>query len=151
MNKSRIYVFMLVMLAILILAIGCSGGGGSKDKKDKKKIQEDNFCRECAALSCDKCNADDQCTKKCGCDKCGTNGTDTNGGNTSGETTFGSKITQAQAEQIALDEVPGKVKDFTIEKKFGKQTYVVEIAADTGVETDVIIDMNTGEVLGTEV
>ena len=39
--------------------------------------------------------------------------------------------------------------DVAIEKKFGKPTYVVEIDAD-GTETDVIIDIDTGEVLGVE-
>ena len=40
--------------------------------------------------------------------------------------------------------------DVAIENKFGKPTYVVEIQADTGIETDVIIDIDTGEVLGVE-
>ena len=36
-----------------------------------------------------------------------------------------------------------------IEKKFGKPTYVVEIQAKSG-EIDVIIDIDTGEILGIE-
>ena len=41
--------------------------------------------------------------------------------------------------------------DVDIEEKLGQPTYVVEIAADDGgVETDVIIDIATGEVLGVE-
>jgi len=60
------------------------------------------------------------------------------------------EITEAEAIEIALKRVPGKVTDVAIEKKFGKITYVVEIDADNGPETDVIIDMNTGEVLGIE-
>ena len=45
--------------------------------------------------------------------------------------------------------MPGKITDIDIEKKFGKPTYVVEIQAESG-EIDVIIDINTGEILGTE-
>lgn len=59
-------------------------------------------------------------------------------------------ITETEAKEVALKNVSGKVTDITLENKFGKVTYVVEIAADTGVETDVIIDANTGEVLAVE-
>jgi uncharacterized membrane protein YkoI len=60
------------------------------------------------------------------------------------------KITEEEAKAIVLAEVPGKVTDVAIEKKFGKIAYVVEIDADNGPETDIIIDAYTGEVLGTE-
>jgi uncharacterized membrane protein YkoI len=60
------------------------------------------------------------------------------------------QITEEEAIAIALAEVPGKVTDVDIEKKFGKMTYVVEIDADDGPETDVIIDIYTGEILGIE-
>ena len=59
-------------------------------------------------------------------------------------------ITEEEAIAIALKEVKGKVTDVAIEKKFGKAAYVVEIDADSGPETDVIIDIKTGEVLGIE-
>ena len=59
-------------------------------------------------------------------------------------------ITEEEAIAIALKEVEGKVTDVSIEKKFGKAAYVVEIDADNGPETDVIIDVDTGEVLGVE-
>ena len=59
-------------------------------------------------------------------------------------------ITEQEAIAIALKEVKGKVTDVAIEKKFGKTAYVVEIDADSGPETDVIIDIETGEVLGIE-
>ena len=59
-------------------------------------------------------------------------------------------ISEERAKEIALKRVPGKITDFGIEKKFGKPTYIVEIAADSGVETDVIIDIDTGEILGVE-
>ena len=60
------------------------------------------------------------------------------------------EITEEEAIAIALEEVKGKVTDVAIEKKFGKAAYVVEIDADNGPETDVIIDIATGEVLGIE-
>ncbi len=60
------------------------------------------------------------------------------------------KITEEEAKAIALKEVPGKVTDIAIERKFGKISYIVEIASDAGPETDVIIDIDTGKVLGIE-
>lgn len=60
------------------------------------------------------------------------------------------KLTEEQAKQIALKAVSGEVTDVAIEKKLGANRYVVEILADNGIETDVIIDMDTGEVLDTE-
>lgn len=59
-------------------------------------------------------------------------------------------ITEAEAKSIALKRVPGKVTDIAIEQKFSKATYVVEVVPDKGPETDVIIDVNTGEVLAVE-
>jgi len=58
-------------------------------------------------------------------------------------------ITEEDAKEIALKEVPGKITDVAIEKKFGKPTYVVEIQTTNG-EIDVIIDIDTGEILGIE-
>ena len=60
------------------------------------------------------------------------------------------EISEKEAREIALREVPGRVADIAIEKRFGKITYVVEIEPDIGSESDVIIDINTGEVLGVE-
>lgn len=59
------------------------------------------------------------------------------------------KITEEEAKEIALREVPGRVTDVAIEKKLEKTAYVVEVDTSDG-ETDVIIDVNTGEVLGIE-
>lgn len=58
-------------------------------------------------------------------------------------------ITEEDARGIALKEVSGEITDVAIEKKFGKPTYVVEIQAKSG-EIDVIIDIDTGEILGIE-
>ena len=60
------------------------------------------------------------------------------------------EITEDDAERIALARVPGEVTDVAIEEKFGRLSFVVEIDADSGPETDVIIDISTGEVLGVE-
>jgi uncharacterized membrane protein YkoI len=61
------------------------------------------------------------------------------------------KVSDEEAEAIALATVPGEVTGLKIERKFGAKRIVVEVvAADNSVETDVIIDMVTGEVLGTE-
>lgn len=58
-------------------------------------------------------------------------------------------ITEEEAIEIAQERVEGRVTDVEIEKKFGKATYVVEIDGNRG-ETDVIIDIETGEILGIE-
>lgn len=59
------------------------------------------------------------------------------------------KISKEQATQNALMALPGTVTDVTIEKKHGKNVWVIEIvAAKDGAETDVLIDMNSGVVIG---
>jgi len=61
------------------------------------------------------------------------------------------RITKDQAAQSAVTAVPGTVGEVTIEKKGGKDVYVVEITeAKGGEETDVLVDMDSGKVLGTE-
>jgi uncharacterized membrane protein YkoI len=61
------------------------------------------------------------------------------------------KITAEQASQIALTAVPGKVTDVAIERKRGRNVYVVEIAAEKdGAEIDVLVDIESGRVVGTE-
>jgi uncharacterized membrane protein YkoI len=61
------------------------------------------------------------------------------------------KITAEQASQIALMAVPGKVTDVAIERKRGRNVYVVEIAAEKdGAEIDVLVDIESGKVVGTE-
>lgn len=59
-------------------------------------------------------------------------------------------ITEEEAKQIALERVPGEVTDIAVEMKKDKLCYVVEVDAGSGSETDVIIDIETGEVLGIE-
>ena len=61
------------------------------------------------------------------------------------------KVTKEAATEIALKKVPGTVTAVDIEKKRGRNVYVVEIIAkDSGKETDVFVDTATGEVLGTD-
>jgi uncharacterized membrane protein YkoI len=56
-----------------------------------------------------------------------------------------------QASQIALQEVAGKVTDVTIEKKRGRNVYVVEVVAEKdSAEVDVLVDLESGKVIGTE-
>lgn len=61
------------------------------------------------------------------------------------------KISDLRAREIAVKAVPGAVMDVGVEKKLGAKRIVVEvIATEDQAETDVIIDMVTGEVLGIE-
>lgn len=62
----------------------------------------------------------------------------------------GAKISPEQASQIALEKIPGNVTDVTIERKRGKQVYVVEILTQDEGEKDVLVDIKTGRILGTE-
>src|SRR5690242_11448514 len=56
----------------------------------------------------------------------------------------GGRISVEQATQSARAAVPGKVTDVTIEKKLGKDMYVIEIIADKdGTETDVLVDIQS--------
>ncbi|MBR0829711.1 PepSY domain-containing protein [Bradyrhizobium manausense] len=59
------------------------------------------------------------------------------------------KITAEEAKKIALQRVSGKVTDVTIERKKGKNVYVVEIQTGSS-EVDVLVDTETGKILGTE-
>ena len=61
----------------------------------------------------------------------------------------GAKITQEQAKKIALERIPGEVTEVTIERKKGKEVYVIEIQTSKG-ETDVFVDMESGKIVGTE-
>lgn len=61
------------------------------------------------------------------------------------------KISDEQAREIALKAVPGEVMDVALERKMGGKRIVVEIiAAADKAEVDVIIDKDTGKVLGIE-
>lgn len=59
----------------------------------------------------------------------------------------GIDITIDEAKQIALKAVPGTVTDIEKDVIDGRVVYVIEVAAKTGIETDVFIDIKTGKVL----
>jgi uncharacterized membrane protein YkoI len=59
------------------------------------------------------------------------------------------KITTEQASEIALKLVPGRVTSVVIERKRGRNVYVVEIQTNGG-EKDVFVDIETGRVVGTD-
>jgi uncharacterized membrane protein YkoI len=60
------------------------------------------------------------------------------------------KITEEQAKKIALERIPGKVTDVAIEKKGGKNVYVIEILSPEQGEKDVFVDIETGKIIGTD-
>jgi uncharacterized membrane protein YkoI len=60
------------------------------------------------------------------------------------------KITEEQAKKIALERIPGKVSDVAIEKKGGKNVYVIEIQSPEQGEKDVFVDIETGKIIGTD-
>jgi uncharacterized membrane protein YkoI len=62
----------------------------------------------------------------------------------------GAKVTREQAASIALRAVAGEVTSVDVERKLGKIVYTVEIMTPHGVETDVFVDVQSGEVLGTD-
>jgi uncharacterized membrane protein YkoI len=70
---------------------------------------------------------------------------------TAGAQSVSQEVTRDQAARIALQALPGKVTDLTIERKRGQNVYVVEIVAEKdGAETDVLVDPRSGKVLGME-
>jgi uncharacterized membrane protein YkoI len=64
-------------------------------------------------------------------------------------TSAAAKVSEEQAKQIALKTMPGDVTSVVIEKKRGRNVYVVEIQTPRG-EKDVLVDIQTGDVVGTE-
>lgn len=60
------------------------------------------------------------------------------------------KISPEQATKIALERIPGKVTEVKIERKRGKNVYVVEIQTPNEGEKDVFVDIQTGEIVGTD-
>lgn len=60
------------------------------------------------------------------------------------------KVSTEQAKAAALKAVSGRVTSVVIEKKQGKNVYVIEIMTRSGGEKDVFVDIDTGQVVGTE-
>ena len=59
------------------------------------------------------------------------------------------KITEQEARDIAVAEIGGRVIEVELEREFGRDVYEVEIET-YGVEADVFVDLETGEVVGIE-
>jgi hypothetical protein len=55
-----------------------------------------------------------------------------------------------KSPRIALKTIPGKVTKVVIEKKKGKNVYVVEIMTEKKGEIDVFVDIVSGKVIGTD-
>ena len=60
------------------------------------------------------------------------------------------KVTTDQAQAIALRTVPGRVTSVKIERKRGKNVFTVEILSPERGERDVFVDIESGEVVGTD-
>jgi len=60
------------------------------------------------------------------------------------------KISAEQAKAAALKKVSGRVTSVDIERKQGKYVYVVEIRTGAGAEKDVLVDLDTGQVLAVD-
>jgi len=59
------------------------------------------------------------------------------------------KVTQQQAVNSATKVVQGRVTSVDLERKLGRLVWVVELQTPAG-EKDVLVDVETGDVLGTE-
>lgn len=59
-------------------------------------------------------------------------------------------LTEEQVIEIALAQVPGEVIEVELETEDGQQIFEVEILGLDGVEMEVEIDANTGDVLEVE-
>ncbi|MFB7642911.1 PepSY domain-containing protein, partial [Peribacillus butanolivorans] len=57
------------------------------------------------------------------------------------------KLTEAESKKIALEKVPGTVKDVELEVEDGTVVYGVEVQAKDGSKQDVKIDAKTGKIL----
>jgi len=60
------------------------------------------------------------------------------------------KISKDEAKEKALTLMPGRVTSIVIERKRAKYVYVVEIMTSNAGEKDVLVDILTGEIVGTE-
>lgn len=60
------------------------------------------------------------------------------------------KVSGEQATQIALKVMPGTAQKIVIERKRGKNVYVVEIMTKDNGERDVFVDIESGDVVGTD-
>lgn len=59
-------------------------------------------------------------------------------------------LSQEQAVAIALAEIPGEVQEVELERENGMSVYEVEILSADGVETEIEIAADTGDILEIE-
>ena len=59
-------------------------------------------------------------------------------------------VSEAQAIEIALAEVPGAVQETELEREDGNQVYEIEIVNADGAEIEVAVDAQSGKVLDIE-
>ncbi|WP_144611195.1 PepSY domain-containing protein [Bacillus cereus] len=59
------------------------------------------------------------------------------------------KVTEEQAKEIAVQQVPGNIKGIRLEQKNEKKIYVIEIEKSTNENVIVEIEENTGAFIGT--
>ena len=64
--------------------------------------------------------------------------------------TGAASLSMQNAIGIALDQVPGKVKEAELDRENGRQIYEIDIVTDDGRKMEVEVDANTGEVLKVE-
>ena len=60
------------------------------------------------------------------------------------------KVSSEKAVQIALKTIPGRATSVKIERKRGKNVYVVEVMTANSGEKDVFVDIESGDVVGTD-
>jgi uncharacterized membrane protein YkoI len=60
------------------------------------------------------------------------------------------KVSGDEATKIALAQIPGKATSVKIERKKGKNVYVVEIQTPKDGEKDVFVDIESGKIVGTD-
>jgi len=60
------------------------------------------------------------------------------------------KVSGEQATQIALKVFQGTPTKLSIERKRGKNVYVVEVTTKDKEEKDVFVDIESGDVIGTD-
>ena len=61
------------------------------------------------------------------------------------------KLSMADAIATAKGQFPGQVLEAELENEEGKAVYEIEIASATGAVTEITVDAQSGELLGSEV
>lgn len=59
-------------------------------------------------------------------------------------------ISREQAEQIAIEQTPGRVEEADLESWDGRMVWEVEVEAEGDRDYDVVLDAETGEIIETD-